>query len=121
MLLGRAVGLGRCLSVASRSAGRPASPSGAGVLVDRARDGKPHSGRRRYGYPTDGLTIIPAEAEIVRWVFESFLDGMTPYLIAENLNMRAVPTADGKLWTINGVIRLLDFHHVAGYGCSGAR
>ncbi len=94
MLLGRAVGLGRCLSVASRSAGRPASPSGAGVLVDRARDGKPHSGRRRYGYPTDGLTIIPAEAEIVRWVFESFLDGMTPYLIAENL--KSLTGACGK-------------------------
>jgi hypothetical protein len=53
------------------------------AMVDRARDGKPHTGQRRYGYSKDGMTIIEEEAVIVRWVFESFLDGMTPNAIAE--------------------------------------
>jgi hypothetical protein len=60
------------------------------------------------------MTIIPEEAEIVRWIFESYLDGMTPYLIAVELNKRSLPTALGKLWERQSVLRVLDSHHVAG-------
>jgi hypothetical protein len=60
------------------------------------------------------MEIVEHEAEIVRWVFESFLNGMTPYAIAEDLNRRGEPTVLGKRWTINGVLRLLDSRQVAG-------
>jgi site-specific DNA recombinase len=84
------------------------------AMVDRARDGKPHSGKRRFGYTADGMTIVPAEAETVRWIFESFLAGMTPYKIAADLNRRGVLTVQGKQWGHNGVLRVLDSRHVAG-------
>jgi site-specific DNA recombinase len=85
------------------------------AMVDRARDGLPHTGRHRvYGYSKDGMIIIPDEAAIVKWIFESFLAGMTPYAIAENLNRRKVTTGNGLLWTINGVLRVLDSRHAAG-------
>jgi site-specific DNA recombinase len=84
------------------------------AMVDRARDGKPHSGKRRYGYTADGMTIIPEEAGIVLWIFESFLAGMTPYAIAADLDRRNIPTVQGKRWGANGVLRVLDSRHVAG-------
>ena len=49
-----------------------------------------------------------AEAEIVRWMFESFLNGMTPLAISNDLNRRGIPTAQGKRWSIPTVLRLLD-------------
>ena len=66
------------------------------AMVDRARDGKPHTGSRRYGYSKDGMTILEDEAEVVRWIFQSFLDGMTPNAIANSLNRRGIPTALGE-------------------------
>jgi site-specific DNA recombinase len=50
----------------------------------------------------------------VRWIFESFLGGMTPYAIAEDLNRRGIPTALGNQWRIKTVLKLLDSRHVAG-------
>lgn len=83
------------------------------AMIDRARDGKPHPGRK-YGYAPNATDIVEHEAEIVRWVFESFLNGVTPYAIAEELNRRGEPTALGRRWSIPGVLRLLDSRHVAG-------
>jgi hypothetical protein len=60
------------------------------------------------------MTIILEEARIVKWIFESFLAGMTPYAIAEDLNRRKITTVQGLLWTINGVLRVLDSRHAAG-------
>ncbi len=36
------------------------------AMVDRARDGKPQTGARRYGYTKTGMEIVPEEAAIVR-------------------------------------------------------
>lgn len=66
------------------------------AMVDRARDGKPQTGARRFGYAKTGMEIVPAEAEIVRWMFEGFLNGMTPFAITENLNRRGIPTAQAS-------------------------
>ena len=83
-------------------------------MVDRARDGKPQTGARRYGYTKTGMEIVAEEAAIVRWMFESFLNGMTPHAISDDLNRRGIPTAQGKRWSIPTVLRLLDSRHVAG-------
>ena len=84
------------------------------AMVDRARDGKPHTGARRYGYTKDGMTVVGEEAEILKWIFDSFLGGMTANAVAEDLNRRGIPSARGKQWTIRQVLKLLDSHHVAG-------
>ena len=74
------------------------------AMIDRARDGKPHAGGRKYGYAANATDIVEQEAGIVRWVFESFLNGMTPYAIAGDLNRRGEPTAQGKRWSIPSVL-----------------
>jgi DNA invertase Pin-like site-specific DNA recombinase len=70
------------------------------AMVDRARDGKPHTGARRFGYTPDGMNLFEDEAATVRWICESFLDGMTPHAIAVDLNRRGVPTSQGRRWRL---------------------
>lgn len=51
-----------------------------------------------YGYRNAGggrLEIVPEEAEVIRWVFESYLSGHTPAWIAEEMNRRGVPKKYG--------------------------
>ncbi|MBB4351023.1 recombinase family protein [Aliirhizobium cellulosilyticum] len=46
--------------------------------------------------------IEPAEAEIVRWIFEQYADGVSPAAITQNLNARAVPAPQHKYWRGDG-------------------
>lgn len=39
------------------------------ALEERAQDGKPHTGKRRFGYTKDGLEVVEDEAVVVREVF----------------------------------------------------
>ncbi|MFD8315753.1 recombinase family protein [Kitasatospora purpeofusca] len=84
------------------------------ATVDRARDGVPHGGKRRYGYTPNGMEIIAKEAAIVREVFSRFLNGETPQTLANDLNRRGEPTALGKEWNPPSVRAVLDNRHVAG-------
>ncbi|MCT9007133.1 recombinase family protein [Streptomyces rhizosphaerihabitans] len=84
------------------------------ATVDRARDGQPHGGKRRYGYDKSGTAIIAAEAAIVRAVFTRYLEGETPTALARDLNERNERTALGREWNADSVRALLDSHHVAG-------
>ncbi|MGP3999609.1 recombinase family protein [Streptomyces sp. 8N706] len=83
------------------------------ALIDRAQDGKPHTGKRRYGYDKSGTAIIPEEAEIVREIFTRYLEGETCTAIARDLNRRKEPTALGREWNSSNVLAVLDSHHVA--------
>ncbi|MGW0668970.1 hypothetical protein [Streptomyces sp. NPDC002746] len=38
--------------------------------AERAETGMPHSGKRRFGYEPDGMTVREDEGEIVREVFD---------------------------------------------------
>lgn len=84
------------------------------AMVDRAKDGKPHGGKRRYGYDASGTAIVAKEAVIVREVFARYLDGDTPGVIAGDLNERGERTSLDREWNPSTVRALLDSHHVAG-------
>lgn len=85
------------------------------AMVDRAHDGKPHTGKRRYGYAPNAVDIVPAEKKIIREVYKRYLAGESTYAIAHDLNMREVPTATGRTtWRRETVLSLLDSRHVAG-------
>ena len=50
------------------------------------------------------LEIIPEEAEVIRWVFESYLNGHTPAWIAAEMNRRGIRKKYGKTaWTKKAV------------------
>ncbi|MGO8918164.1 MAG: recombinase family protein [Stellaceae bacterium] len=69
-----------------------------------------HAGGLTYGYaPVPGeqgkRTIVEAEAEIVRRIFEAYVAGRTPRDIAHGLNTECVSPPRGRVWnasTING-------------------
>ena len=66
----------------------------------RFADGKvnlPYSRFLGYRKGEDGLPeIVPEEAEIVRLIYRTFMEGKTPYKIAKMLTERGIPTAGGK-------------------------
>ncbi|WP_240799051.1 recombinase family protein [Streptomyces sp. A0958] len=83
------------------------------ALAERAETGMPLSGKRRFGYEPDGMTIREDEAEIVREVFDRYLKGQSPVAIALVLHKRGIRTVYGKEWTQGTVRALLDSRHVA--------
>jgi DNA invertase Pin-like site-specific DNA recombinase len=83
-------------------------------MIDRAQDGRPHTGRRRYGYDKTGTVIIPEEAAIVREIFSRYLDGVSPVQLAKDLYDRGEKTAEGRNWSAPRVRDVLDSRHVAG-------
>lgn len=66
----------------------------------RMADGKvslPYSHFLGYRKGKDGIPeIVPEEAEIVRYIFRSFMEGKTPNHIAECLTFKHIPTPAGK-------------------------
>ncbi|HET6356583.1 recombinase family protein [Streptomyces sp.] len=83
-------------------------------MIDRAQDGRPHTGRRRYGDDKTGTRIIPEEAAIVREIFNRYLGGESPVQLAKELFARGVKTAEGRDWNAPRVRDLLDNRHVVG-------
>ena len=63
------------------------------------------------GYRIDGkknLAVVEEEAEIVRWIYESYLSGRSTEWIADELIRRGVPTATGTgAWREESVHRIL--------------
>ncbi|MCM1226042.1 MAG: recombinase family protein [Clostridium sp.] len=78
----------------------------------RMADGKvtlPYSNFLGYKKGTDGLPeIVPEEAETVRLIYRSFINGMTPYHIAKMLMEKRILSPRGKLkWSASTVKSIL--------------
>ena len=75
----------------------------AGVVRDRR-----HNGGRSYGYrplpaQPGRLEILPDEASIVRWIFESYLAGKSPRDIAGALNRDGIRAPRGGHWNASTI------------------
>jgi site-specific DNA recombinase len=66
--------------------------------LQAATAGKWSGGRRPYGYAADGVTVIEAEAEHLRWAASSVLAGMSLNAIVAKLNNKGARTSTGKAW-----------------------
>lgn len=63
-----------------------------------------------YGYiNADGkMEVVPEEAEIVRTIFNEYINGKGAFLIAKELNERGIPSKRGTIWhpsTVQGVLK----------------
>jgi DNA invertase Pin-like site-specific DNA recombinase len=63
-----------------------------------AAEGRWAGGRRPYGYQPDGVTVVEAEAEVVRWASNQVLAGRSLRSIAAELNTRGELTSTGGAW-----------------------
>lgn len=89
----------------------------AGGRKQKAALGGFAGGRAPYGYERDlegGLRIVPAQARIVRRIFEARRAGRTLQAIADELNAGAVPSANGKTWRPGTVAYVVDNPKYAG-------
>ncbi|MFC4554180.1 recombinase family protein [Georgenia faecalis] len=75
--------------------------------LQRAQAGKPPQGRRAFRYTADGMTILDAEANLIRAGYDVLLAGGSLSSIARTWNAAGVATtADGR-WNTSNVRRLL--------------
>ena len=67
----------------------------------RFEQGIPNGRVRVFGYVWQGdiLVIVPAEAEIVKRIYQEFLNGKTPRKIARDLNADVITTRAGCQWS----------------------
>ena len=87
---------------------RSASENQKWRVRDKFRNGIPWSGTiLGYRYGTDGYMIEPTEAETVRLIFESYLQGMGLVSIAKLLNAQSRTSRYGRLWGKSSIMRVL--------------
>lgn len=79
-----------------------------------AERGLPKGGPRSYGYEPDGLTVIEAEAQIIREAAQRILAGQSIYAFVKVLNEAGVPTAKGRKWTQHTLRGILTSPRIAG-------
>jgi site-specific DNA recombinase len=82
--------------------------------IELAKDGKPSGGRRAFGYEADRVTLIPAEADLIREAAERFIAGQTLTSIIIDWNARGEVSADGTRWHRQSLKRALKSPRIAG-------
>jgi DNA invertase Pin-like site-specific DNA recombinase len=78
-----------------------------------AQAGRPHGGRRCFGYTT-AMEQIPNEAKVGREVFERVIGGESLRKVAEDLNRRSITNAARGQWTQSALSVWLKSARVAG-------
>ncbi len=94
------------------------------VITERVRDkmaasrkkGKWVGGTVPMGYRVEDkkLVIVPHEAEIVKKIFQRFLEIQSPKYIACELNESGIWTRSGKIWQTIQIYYILNNHHYVG-------
>lgn len=80
-----------------------------------AESGRPHGGSvRPYGYEKDRMTVLPAEAEVVRAVAARYLSGESLRSIAQSLNDQGITASADGPWTTSALRRILQSARIAG-------
>lgn len=79
-----------------------------------AVDGKPHGGRRRFGYEPGMVAVRESEAAVVRMLVGRLLAGESLYRLAADLTDAEVPTPQGGQWSGPNLRTMLLRPHLAG-------
>lgn len=76
--------------------------------------GKPHGGRRAFGYDKSGSVIIEAEAAFIREAVARVVSGESARTIAFDWNRRKVQSTSGKPWSVTTLKSMLTGPRLAG-------
>jgi site-specific DNA recombinase len=83
-------------------------------IAQAAQAGKPHSGRRPFGYKRNGIDHHPVEAPIVEEMFSRFLAGARLGEVAQWLREIGMKTPQGSAWDAESVKTVLRNPRYAG-------
>jgi site-specific DNA recombinase len=75
--------------------------------LQAATSGRWGGGRRPFGYQADGVTVVEAEADALRWAAAQVLAGASLSGLAADLNRRGIRTATGRPWRSTELRRAL--------------
>ena len=67
-----------------------------------------------YRYEDGTLVIHPQEADVVRLIFDSYLDGLGAVAIAKALNAQGIPSRFGNQWSRSSIMRVLSNYTYTG-------
>jgi len=84
-----------------------------------ASEGKPHGGRRAYGWNEKRTKLIPHEAKHIRWVADQVIAGRSIRSITAELNERGAVTVEGKQWKASNLGTYLRRPMLAGKRVAG--
>ncbi|CAJ58959.1 MULTISPECIES: recombinase family protein [Frankia] len=85
-------------------------------MLQNAEAGLPHGGMRRpFGYEPDGMTVRPAEAEVIRWAVGGVIAGRPLRALVAELNDAGVATSQGARWSSSTLRGILVHGRVAGF------
>jgi DNA invertase Pin-like site-specific DNA recombinase len=82
--------------------------------LQAAQEGRPHGGRRAFGYEKDGLTIREDEAALVREAAARYIAGESLRAIAFAWNARAIKPTRADAWTTTSLRSMLGGARIAG-------
>jgi site-specific DNA recombinase len=83
----------------------------------RIRNGLPINGRPRYGYDYTkgtGYTPNPVTAPILKELYERYVAGDSPRLLANDMNRQGIPSPGGAIWLDSTVRQVLASGFAAG-------
>src|SRR4029077_8540413 len=101
------------VSVANKSSG-DLSRRQLAKMVEVAQAGRPHGGRRPYGYDNDRVTVLPDEAAVIRELATRLLAGESARSVCLDLNRRDLRTPTGRAWEVTPMTRMLLSPRMAG-------
>lgn len=101
----------RCCPLSARNA---PGLFGAGLLLSLVKPTKGYEMTRAYGWADDGMTVVEAEAEVLRRVAAWLLAGDSLRAAASKLNEEGVTTVTGKPWSAVVVKRSLSNPRIIG-------
>jgi site-specific DNA recombinase len=111
---GRAVA--RTLGVWARFESEHKSERQRAKMLELAKLGRITSGGNRpYGYAADKVTVIPAEAKIVREMMRRFLAGTSTAQLCHELTARGVPAPGTRPWRSGTLAQILQTPRIAGW------
>lgn len=79
-----------------------------------AAEGRFTGGPRPYGYTSDGMTVVPDEADVVREIARRILTRESLHSIVRWLTDQGVPSTTGKPWTLASVRTIMTSPRIAG-------
>jgi site-specific DNA recombinase len=84
-------------------------------MEQNAAAGVPHGGAQRpFGYGADKITVVPAEAEVIRTLAERYVAGESLRALATWLDEQRIQTVSGKPWRTPTLRALLSSGRIAG-------
>ena len=86
------------------------------TVQKKYKEGRVHSHQKMFGYRWDGdeMVVVPEEAEVVRFIFDSYIDGKSTLQITRELEQRGIKGVSGKPFPLASVVKLLQNEQYTG-------